>query len=188
MERTEILTRYNERKQEKDVATIAFLRARHPKYEGWTDEELIAANQDHVSRFQSKDGKWFERYIEGQFTALGLPFKAQVHVDGNGMIVASKGVMILDIVFGNPQVGTHISNYLVLSLKTSSRERAKLDTWTRIHAPKVFYYGSIEADYPIPETFQESETRKLVCVKTREIDTRQFKLDFLGLVEEVKRL
>ena len=89
--------------------------------------------------------------------------------------------------FGNPVVGTHISGYVVMSLKTTSRERAKLDTaWTYKHPPKLFLYATLEDDYPSPKTFDEGLTRKLVCATPKARDARQFKLGFEHLVAEVQ--
>jgi hypothetical protein len=178
----QILKRNEQRKQEKIATILADIRSQPPIQ---SDEDALAMYTRCISNFQKKDGKSFEKDIEAQLTACNVPFKSQVHMDANGMILESQGVHILDIVFGDPRPGTHISNYAVMSLKTSSRERAKLDTWTDIHPPKRFYYGSIEADYPTPEKFKESDTRKLVCVTPRKKDTRQFKLDFVGLIDEI---
>ena len=83
-------------------------------------------------------------------------------------------------------VGTHISGYAVMSLKTTSRERAKLDTaWTHQHPPALFLYGTLENDYPQPETFGEGPTRKLICATPKAHDTRQFKLGFEDLLAQL---
>jgi hypothetical protein len=180
---------YQKFKHDRHRGHIVRLRATYPKLEGWTDDEISKLYIDAVSCFQSKSGKFFENYIEENIAAAGIPFQAQVHLDRDGFIVAENGETIPDIVFGYPTIGTHISNYMVLSLKTTSRERSKLDTaWTHIHPPRRFYYGTIEADYPTPEKFKEGETRKLVCVTTRKKDTRLFKLGFDDLVEEIQTL
>ena len=180
---------YRQFKHAQHASHIARLRAAHPKLESWTDDEVAALYADSVSCFQSKSGKFFEKYIEDNLVAAGIPFQSQVNLDKDGIIVAGKGDTIPDIVFGSPVVGTHISNYMVLSLKTTSRERSKQDTaWTHKYPPKRFYYGTIEADYPTPDKFQEGETRKLVCVTLRKKDTRVFKLGFDGMVEEVRML
>lgn len=181
-----VLAAYNALRAASHANHIVEMRRRHPKFGLWTDEEINAVYVDDVARFQSKGGKVLEKIVEDCLRQSGIPFKAQVNIDINGMIVESKGVTIPDIVFGNPTVGTHISNYVVMSLKTTSRERSKLDTaWTQNHPPKLFLYGTLEADYPPPEKFQESPTRKLVTAVARKKDTRQYKLGFEDIIREV---
>jgi hypothetical protein len=139
-----------------------------------------------VSCFQSKGGKGLENLVENALKSEQIPFKSQVQLDSNGIIVESNGVTIPDIVFGDPQIGTHISNYAVMSLKTTSRERSKLDTaWTEKHPPRLFLYATLEADYPTPEKFQESPRRKLVCGIPRKKDTREYKLGFEDIKQEL---
>lgn len=184
-----ILADYSAFKAEQHTAHLTRLRANHPKLSAFTDEELTALYQDVVSCFQSKGGKFFEGKLEGYLRDAGVPFQAQVHIDSNGYIVEgrSDGDTIPDLVFGNPVVGTHISGYVVMSLKTTSRERAKLDTaWTCKHPPKLFLYGTLDRDYPSPKTFCEGPTRKLVCATPKTRDARQFKLKFEDLVAEVQ--
>ena len=184
-----ILADYSAFKTGQHTAHLARLRAAHPKLSAFTDEELTALYQDVVSCFQSKGGKFFEGKLEGYLREAGVPFRAQVHIDSNGYIVEgrSDGDTIPDLVFGNPVVGTHISGYVVMSLKTTSRERAKLDTaWTCKHPPKLFLYGTLERDYPSPKTFCEGPTRKMVCAAPRTRDARKFKLKFEDLVAEIQ--
>jgi hypothetical protein len=181
-----ILERYASHKLATHARHIQYMRDRNLKYADWTDEEIDHAFADAVSCFQSKGGKALESIVETALHEEQIPFKSQVHLDCNGVIVESNGVTIPDIVFGNPQVGTHIRNYVVMSLKTTSRERSKLDTaWTEKHPPKLFLYATLEADYPIPEKFQESERRKLVCAVPRKKDTRQYKLGFEHIKQEI---
>lgn len=185
-----ILAAYEDAKKAEASANIAKLRASNPKLETWSDEEVSEFYKTAVSCFQSKKGgRFLESFIEKTLAEAGIPFQSQVHLDASGMVVSSKGITIVDIVFGTPKIGTHISDYMVLSLKVSSRERSKLDSaWTFAHKPKKFYYGTIEPDYPTPDKFKESETRKLVCAITRKKDTRTFKLNFDDLLAEVKTL
>jgi len=184
-----ILASYAAFKSAQHAAHIARLRAAHPKLSVFTDDEVTALFHEVVSCFQSKGGKFFEAHIENLLREAGIPFKAQVHVDARGVIVEGRndGDTIPDIVFGNPVVGTHISQYAVMSLKTTSRERAKLDTaWTYKHPPKLFLYATMEDDYPSPKTFDEGPTRKLICATPKARDARQFKLGFEHLVAEVQ--
>jgi hypothetical protein len=182
-----VLAAYADHKTATRARHLADMRTRHPKFAGWTDEEIVAVTDDAVSQFQSKGGKILEQIVEEALTAEGIPFKAQVNLDANGIIVESRGVTIPDIVFGSPVVGTHIRDYVVMSLKTTSRERAKLDTsWTDKHPPKLFLYATLAADYPVPEKFNETERRKLVCAVPRTKDTRLYKLNFEDITEAIR--
>lgn len=178
---------YEDFKANKKKLGIQSMRKCNPKLVDFTDDEISQLYDCAVSSFQSKVGSFLERYVERSLQTIGIPFRPQVHIDASGMIVSS-GETIIDIVFGTPEIGTHISNYMVLSLKTTSRERAKLDGWARRHPPKIFYYGTMESDYPQPDTFVENDSRKLVCVETRAKDLRQFKFNFQHMADEVRSL
>jgi hypothetical protein len=154
-----------------------------------SDEELDKLYWMAVSCFQSKSGKFLEAHIEKLLKEANVPFKAQLHITSEGIIVESGGCTIIDIVFGKPVIGDHIGKYAALSLKTTSRERAKLDTaWTVKHPPKLFLYGTLEDDYPQPKIFEEGPTRKLICAKPKKKDLRQFKLGFENIIEEVQKV
>jgi hypothetical protein len=134
-----------------------------------------------VSCFQKKAGAALEQIVEASLIEQGIRCKAQVQLDKHGIIVGfgkKRGSTIPDIVFGTPVEGTHISEYIVMSLKISTRERAKLDGYFRTHVPKLFLYASLSDDYPHPEDFDEGPSRKLICATPRKNDTRQFKLGF----------
>lgn len=146
-----------------------------------TDDQLTQLFKDVVSCFQKKAGKALEHNIEAWLTEQGIPYKAQVQLNNKGVVVGfgkKRGSTIPDIVFGNPAVGTHISQYIVMSIKISTRERDKLDGYFHTHAPKLFLYASLDDDYPHPEVFEESDTRKLICATPKKDDTRKFKLGF----------
>jgi hypothetical protein len=184
-----LLAAYAARQQERRTAVAHTLRTLYPFLAERSDDELLSVYDTSVSAHQSKDGRFLETWIEARLREEGIQFKAQVPIDEHGIILAKKrrGVTIPDIVFGNPIVGTHISGYKVLSLKTSSRERAKLDTaWTNKHPPAVFYYGTLVEDYPEPTAFGESATRKLVCAAPKDVDARAFKLGFEDLLAELR--
>ena len=186
---TTLLAAYAARQQERRTAIAHTYRTLYPFLAERSDEELLSVYDTSVSAHQSKDGRFLETWIEARLREEGIQFKAQVPIDENGIILAKKrrGVTIPDIVFGNPIVGTHISGYKVLSLKTSSRERAKLDTaWTYKNPPAVFYYGTLVEDYPDPTAFGESPARKLVCATPKDADARTFKLGFEDLLAELR--
>lgn len=176
-----VLERYANHKKAKQQEALRTLREKHPKYADWADGEILAAHDTHVSIHQSKDGKFLEKLVETALREANIAFQAQVPIDANGYIVEHRGrrtgLTIPDIVIGTPIVGTHIRDYIVLSLKTSSRERAKQDEWTRKHAPSCFYYATLTNDYPDPDVFGVSETRKLVSASPK--DERVLRFDDL---------
>lgn len=182
-----ILSAYSAFKAAQHAAHLLRVRTENPELAGLSDEVIDRVYNSVVSCFQSKGGKFFEKHVETLLTDAKIPFKAQVSIDADGMIVSGGGVTIPDIVFGEPVVGTHISNYIVMSLKTTSRERAKLDTaWTNKHPPKLFLYATLEPDYPQPATFGEGHTRRLVCATPRKNDTRAFKMGFEDIPQVVR--
>jgi len=171
-----VLNAWEAHKNKKQALFLESVRTEFPELAGMSDDRISAFAAKVVSTHQSKDGGFLEREVE---TSLKIPFKRQVHIDDSGIIIATGGKTIIDIVFGNPIVGTHISNYVVGSLKITSRERWKLDTaWVNKHLPKLFLYISLAADYPSPKTFHEGPTRKLVCATPKKKDDRVFKLGF----------
>ena len=152
-----------------------------PYMAGLTDEQLKEQYDDDVSCFQRKVGTTLEHIVESGLKKRGMRFGTQVNLNKDGIIVGlgkKRGCTVPDFVFPTPVVGTYIGDYIVMSLKTSSRERAKLDGYFRTHVPKLFLYASLSDDYPHPEDFGESPTRKLVCATPKKEDARMFKLGF----------
>ena len=171
-----VLDAWEAHKNKKRTTFLENLRSEFPELAGMSDDRISGLAAKVVSNHQSKDGNFLQEFCENR---LKIPFKRQVHINDSGIVVASGGTTIPDIVFGNPVVGTHISNYVVGSLKITSRERWKLDTaWVNKHPPKLFLYISLAADYPSPKTFHEGPTRKLVCATPKKKDDRVFKLGF----------
>ena len=162
------------------VKHITRLRREFPKLAAWSDADVNALYNVSVSCFQSKGGGGFlQVWVESALKKRNIPYSRQVHLDNKGFIVKSGGTSIPDIVFGNPEPGTHIRNYPVMALKTSSRERWKTDISLALkYSPKLFLYATITDDYPDPTTFGESDTWMLVCATPRADDLRKYKLGF----------
>ena len=150
-----------------------------------SDEELEEISKKINSHYQSKrckNGGNFEKIIEEHLHKNNIPYVSQVPIDKNGYIVEKKkNNKVVDIILGKPVIGQHISEYKVISLKTSTRERHSEDDWTKVHAPKLYLYGTISSDYPEPDKFEENHVRKMLCVNPRKNDTRKFKLGFNDL-------
>ena len=171
---------------DKRTALFAKMRNLVPELQTVSDDTLSTLRDAVVSDFQRKEGGFLERYVEGVLTRENIPFKAQVHINEEGTIVL-RGSTIPDIVCGTPVMGDSIAKYIVLSVKTSTRERKKLDDWTKIHPPKLFLYVTLENDYPTPGSFAEGPTRKLVCATPKKCDARSFKLGFDDLAAEIRQ-
>lgn len=166
------------------------LRSKIAKLKFLTDEELeeiYISNNSYSQSKRCKNGGDFEKIIEGFLQKKNILYSRQVPIDKHGMIaVTKKNNKVLDIIIGNPVVGQYISNYIVISLKTSTRERHTEDDWTKVHVPKLYLYGTVSSDYPDPEKFEESDVRKLLCVHPKKNDTRKFKLGFNDLYDLVR--
>lgn len=169
---------------------VTSLRSHFPKLVDWSDEDIIKVynyNNSHAQSNRCTNGGVLEKFTEGILSDNNIMFSRQVPINKHGIIDVTKtDNKIIDIVFGNPVVGDHISNYRILSLKTSSRERVSEDDWTKVHKPKLYLFGTLGTDYPTPEKFEESDTRKMLCANPRKRDTRVFKLGFNDLVDLIR--
>lgn len=170
-------------------AHFDYLRSQHPKLKDFADEELeqiFRSNNSYSQSRRCKGGTQFEQLIENHLRDANISYSRQVPLDKDGCIAKSpKKNKVIDIVLGNPRVGEHISKYIVISLKKSTRERASEDDWTKHHIPKLYLYGTYSSDYPDSEKFEESDIRKILCVNPKKVDTRKFKLGFTHLYDLV---
>ncbi len=49
---------------------------------------------------------------------------------------------------GNITIGQSVENYIVVSTKTTCRERWSQDNWTLIYQPKLYILVTLSDDYP----------------------------------------
>jgi hypothetical protein len=141
-----------------------------------------------ISAFQSKKvGCAFERFVRKLLQDNGFEVHSQVPFK-NGFVVAdTKGADVVDLAIGPaPTVGVSVSEYIVLSCKTTMRERKKLDTWSTMTPPRMFYCLTTSDDYGDPVDFGESPIRKIVTCTPRTKDTRIYKLSFDDIVTELR--
>lgn len=162
-----------------------------------SDEKLLKLYKAAISTFQSgkcKNGKGFESVIENQLRVNSIPFVSQVAINKCGIIIGTgttvKGhAHTLDILIGADSIehiqGTHISKYVVISCKTSVRERWNQDEWTFEHKPKLYILCILSDDYPNSKKFQESVNRKIATSKPKQKDDRKYKLDLEDCLNEV---
>ena len=74
---------------------------------------------------------------------------------------------------------------MVISCKTSVRERWNQDEWTFKHKPKLYILCTLSADYPNSAKFQEGTTRKIATNKVKKKDDRKYKLDLEDFLNEI---
>lgn len=173
------------------------IRDSFPECKSWTNERILQFYDSCVSIHQSeksRGGTSFEQDFEEYLTENNIPFERQVAIDKFGIIVPGsgtkktmslKGCKLVDIVFGKSAVGDSITNFGVASLKKSSRERAILDDWTKTIQPAFFLYVTGSDDYPHPEKFEESSTRKIITDRPKAKDTRTYKLGFEDVIATI---
>ena len=151
-----------------------------------SDDILEKIYNTSVSIFQSKKsrhGTQFEQKIEKMLYENNVPFKRQVAIDKNGIIIGNGTVVenhshTIDIVIGEHiKIGKHISDFIVLSCKTTVRERWNQDNWSFEHPPQIYILITKSNDYPQPQKFRESMKRLIVTDKPKIIDKRQYKFN-----------
>ena len=185
-----------DKKNESNKIIINNLRSALPSCT-FSEQELLKLYDTAISTFQSgkcKNGKSFESVIENQLRVNSIPFVSQVAIDKCGKIIGTGTTVeghahTLDILIGADSIehikGEHISNYVVISCKTSVRERWNQDEWTFEHKPKLYILCTLSADYPNSAKFQESVTRKIATSKPKQKDDRKYKLDLEDCLNEV---
>ena len=139
-------------------------------------------------KVKSMSGKLLEKSISDLLSSHHIAFKEQVAINSNGIIIETKAnsMCVIDFVLGhNISPGKNIKDFIVISSKTSCRERWNQDNWTLTYSPTKYFLVTLYDDYPQPEKFGESNTRKLVTEKAKKTDKRKFKLNFDDLVKDI---
>lgn len=159
------------------------------------DELLIKLYDKSISIHQSNiqgNGEFLENNIVVlELTKHNIPFKQQVTIGKDGIIVGfnekkSKCYHIIDFVIGNNiEVGKSITEYKVLSCKTTCRERWTQDDWSFTYIPSKYILLTISNDYPSSIRFRETEQRKIITCFPKSKDDRKYKLSFEDLINEL---
>ena len=168
---------------------ISRLKTDFPQLE---DDVLLKIYTTSVSIRQSnvqKRGADLEKVIETLLEHSNIPFKSQVVIDKTGYIVDGMKSCHhkLDIVVGfDIKPGKFIGECIVLSCKTSSRERWTQDSeWSLTSPPILYMLITLSDDYPPSGRFSESTQRKIITPKAKRKDDREFKLGLSDIVPEV---
>ena len=188
-----VLSRIEEKKVSKNLEIINELKQIAPLL---SNEELLNLYNKSISIHQSKiqgNGDFLENSIlAGALDEGNIPYKKQVTINSSGIISGfnekkKKCYHIVDFVIGNEiEVGKSITNFKVISCKTTCRERWTQDEWSFTFVPRLFILLTISDDYPSSERFRENTQRKIVtCSPKKKNDNRVFKLNFDNLIDEL---
>jgi len=190
-----VLSRIEENKISKNLKIIQELKQISPLL---TDVELLQLYNKSISIHQSKiqgNGDFLENDIlVGVLDKNNIPYKKQVTINKSGIIVGfnekkGKCYHIIDFVIGeNIEVGKSITDYKVVSCKTTCRERWTQDDWSYTFAPKLYILLTISDDYPPTQRFREDTKRKIITCLPKKKDDRLFKLNFQNLIDELQQL
>jgi hypothetical protein len=182
---TNAYTNYRDNKQS---VTIQKLKTELPEK---SDKELLDIYNLCISQHQSRqqgNGNFLEKHICEFLTDNKIPFKSQVSINSEGIIIGfnikAGAAHVIDIVIGGEiEIGKSITEFDVISCKTTCRERWTQDKWSLVHKPCIFILATLSDDYPPSKRFSESETRKIITSNPKLKDDRLFKLNFDDLLD-----
>lgn len=162
-----------------------------------SDETILKLYHKSISIRQSSvqsNGSFLEKEVEKSLMVNNIPFKSQVTINKSGIIIGfnkKKGKCdhVLDIVVGvDVSIGRSITEFVLLSCKTTCRERWRQDDWTLTFPPLKYILITTSDDYPLSSRFQESEKRMIITSHHKLIDNRIYKLNFSNLYSIVKTI
>ena len=190
-----VLSRIEENKISKNLKIIQELKQIAPLL---SNNELLQLYNKSISIHQSKiqgNGDFLENDIlVGVLDKNNISYKKQVTINKSGTIVGfnekkGKCYHIIDFVVGeNIEVGKSITEYKVVSCKTTCRERWTQDDWSYTFAPTLYILLTISDDYPPTQRFREDTKRKIITCLPKKKDDRLFKLNFENLIDELQQL
>lgn len=161
-----------------------------------SDDDIISLFDKCISLRQQSiqhNGYNLEMIVKDILKTNHIVFNEQVEIDKNGVIIGigkktKKCFHIIDFVIGDIKLKDNIRDYIVLSCKTTCRERWTQDNWSFNLQPMKYILITISDDYPPSSRFRENERRKIMTLKNKKIDDRMYKLSFNNLVEELSLL
>jgi hypothetical protein len=189
-----VLSRIEQNKISKNLKIIQELKQIAPLL---NDTELLELYNKSISIHQSKiqgNGNFLENVILVDILDKNnISYKKQVTINKLGIIIGfnqkkGKCFHIIDFVIGkNIEIGKSITDYKVISCKTSCRERWTQDDWSCIFIPKLYILLTISDDYPPTQRFREDRNRKIITCLPKKKDDRLFKLNFENLIDELQQ-
>ena len=190
-----VLSRIEENKISKNLKIIQELKQIAPLL---SDVELLQLYNKSISIHQSKiqgNGDFLENDIlVGVLDKNNISYKKQVTINKSGIIIGfnekkGKCYHIIDFVVGkNIEVSKSITDYKVVSCKTTCRERWTQDDWSYTFTPTLYILLTISDDYPPTQRFREDTKRKIITCLPKKKDDRLFKLNFENLIDELQQL
>jgi hypothetical protein len=160
------------------------------------DIKLLQLYNKSISIHQSKiqgNGHFLENDIlVGVLDKNNISYKKQVTINQSGIIIGfnqkKNGYHVIDFVVGeNIEVGKSITDYKVVSCKTTCRERWLQDNWSYTFAPTLYILLTISDDYPPSHRFREHAKRKIITCLPKRKDDRLYKLNFENLIDELQQ-
>jgi hypothetical protein len=189
-----VLSRIEENKNSKNLKIIQELKQIAPSL---SNNELLQLYNKSISIHQGKiqgNGDFLENDIlVNILDKNNIPYRKQVTINKSGIIVGfnikkGKCYHIIDFVIGeNIEIDKSISDYKVISCKTTCRERWTQDDWSYTFTPKLYILLTISDDYPPTQRFREDNTRKIITCIPKKKDDRLFKLNFEDLINELHK-
>jgi len=186
-----VIKQIDENKKNKTKKIIEELKLIYPL----TEDMLIKLYNKSISIHQSNiqgNGDFLENNIlVSQLLYNNIPFKQQVTINKDGLIVGfnekkSKCYHIVDFVIGdNIKMHASITEYKVISCKTTCRERWTQDDWTFTYSPLKYILLTISNDYPNSTRFRETDKRKIITCYPKMKDDRKYKLNFENIIDEL---
>jgi hypothetical protein len=194
-----VLSKIEELKKQKNEEIICELQKTfgYPPYPDTID--LLQLHNKSISIHQSqmqKHGMFLENEIVSLFLETNhIPFTKQLTIDKDGLIIGNeprkhgkrkKCYHIVDFVIGkNICVGDSITNYIVVSCKSSCRERWTQDDWSFSFVPKLYLLLTLSSDYPTSTRFREKSQRKIITCFPKKKDDRLYKLNYDDFLHEI---
>jgi hypothetical protein len=191
-----VLSKIDENNSSKTQLILKDLKAIAPLL---CDEDLLKIYNKSISIHQSKiqgNGSFLEKDIVVKILDKNnILYKQQVTINNNGIIEGfnvkkKKCYHIIDFVIGeNIDIGKSIIDFIVLSCKTTCRERWTQDNWSFEFIPKLFLLLTISDDYPLSKRFREGSQRKIItCLakQNKKKDDRLFPLNYDNLLGELQ--
>jgi hypothetical protein len=190
-----VLSKIEENKISKNLKIIRELKQIAPLL---SNVELLQLYNKSISIHQSKmqgNGDFLENDILlNILDKNNISYKKQVTINKSGIIIGfnekkKKCYHIIDFVIGkNIIVGKSITDYQVISCKTTCRERWLQDAWSYTFPPKLYILLTVSDDYPPTQRFREDTKRKIITCLPKKKDDRLYKLNFENLIDELKQL
>jgi len=187
-----ILSRIEENRRSKERQIISKIKSAHPSL---TDEQCLDIYHMSISIHQSNiqgNGSFLENDIlVGELQKHAIPYRQQVTINDEGIIVGfnekkKRCYHVLDFVVGEDiAVGKPITEFQVISCKTTCRERWTQDDWSFTFVPALYILLTISDDYPSTTRFREDERRKIISCIPKKKDDRKYKLNFEHLIGEL---